>query len=63
MDKLALKVAGTVFLLISAAHVIRVLMRISVTLNRTEVPMQASAVAAVVTLALAVWMFKAAYKK
>jgi len=62
VDKLALKVAGTVFLLISAAHVIRVLMRISVTLNRTEVPMQASAVAAVVTLALAVWMFKAAYK-
>jgi hypothetical protein len=62
MDKLALKVAGVIFLLVSAAHIIRLLMKIQVTLNRVDVPLHVSAVAAVVSLALAVWMFKAAYK-
>jgi hypothetical protein len=62
MEKLALKVAGVIFLLISAAHVIRVFMKIRIMANQVEIPLQASPVAAVFTLALAVWMFRAAYK-
>jgi hypothetical protein len=62
MDKLALKVSGVFFLLVCVLHIIRVLMKIQVTLNQVEVPLQASVVAAVVSLALAVWMFKSAYK-
>jgi hypothetical protein len=63
MDKLALKVSGVIFLLVCVMHIVRVLMNIQVTLNQVEIPMRASVVAAVLSLALAVWMFKSAYYK
>ena len=62
MDKLALKVAGAVFLLISAMHILRVAMQVPATFNQVDVPLGISVVAAVVTLALALWMFKIANK-
>jgi hypothetical protein len=62
MEKAALKVAGVIFLLISVAHLIRVVMKAQVTFNQFEIPLFPSVLAAVATLALAVWMFKAASK-
>jgi hypothetical protein len=62
VDKLALKVAGIIFFLVSVLHVLRILTKAQVTLNGVEIPLISSAVAAVVSLALAVWMFKTAYK-
>lgn len=63
MEKLALKVAGSVFLIIALAHILRVAMMTHATVNHVYVPQKVSVLAAVVLLALAVWMFKAAVKK
>jgi hypothetical protein len=62
MERLALKVAGVIFVLISSAHMIRVMMKIPVTFGQSDVPLIASVVAAVLSLALAAWLFREAYK-
>ena len=60
MEKTALKVSGVVFLVVAVLHVVRIAMKLPVIVGHSHIPLRASAVAAVLTLALAVWMFKAA---
>jgi len=56
----ALRVAGAVFLLISLLQLSRVIFKFRVLVASYEVPLGASAIAFVVALALAIWMFRSA---
>lgn len=60
MEKIALKVAGVIFLLVALAHIVRVVMMVPVTIAHVDVPLRLSVVGAVVSLALGVWMLKLA---
>ncbi len=56
----ALKTGGTGFFLISLAQLSRVILRFRVVFGEnTQIPVWVNAVAFVVTLGLAVWMFRA----
>ncbi len=59
-EKMALKTAGTLFLLIAMVHLLRVILSWDVIIGGFIVPLWFSVVAALITLALSVWMFKAA---
>ncbi|MBF0485150.1 MAG: hypothetical protein HQL16_01420 [Candidatus Omnitrophica bacterium] len=60
MEKLALKVGGVIFVLIGILHALRVIMMVHVTIGHTYIPLKASVIAAVISLALGVWMLKVA---
>jgi len=62
MKNNALRTSGALFLLISVAQGVRFAMRVPVVAGSVEIPVWISAVAAVVMLGLAIWMFKAAGK-
>ncbi len=60
MKDQALRVAGSVFLVMGLLQGARLVLRIHVVAAGYEVPLALSAVAAPVRLGLAVWMFRAA---
>jgi uncharacterized protein (DUF697 family) len=60
MEKIALKVGGIVFILVGLAHGMRVVKDVPVMIGDTALPMKASIICAVVTLALGLWMLKIA---
>lgn len=53
----ALKVAGTIFLIMSCMQFLRVIFRVKVTANGKVVPLWLSMIASPVMLALAIYMF------
>lgn len=59
---LALKVAGTVFLVVAIMHLLRVIFKVQVDIAGTNVCLSLSLVAFVVALILAIWMFTASKK-
>ncbi len=61
-SKMALKVAGVVFFLMATAQVIRVALKVHVVAGSFNIPLRLSGVAAIVLVALGVWMFLAAKK-
>lgn len=56
----ALRVAGAIFLVVAVLHVLRVIFLVRVLVGSHWIPLRVSAVGAVLTLVLAVWMFMAA---
>ena len=60
MEKVALRTAGVIFAIVAGMHVARIMMKLPVVIGTIHVPLRSSAVAAVLSLALAVWMFNAA---
>lgn len=62
MKNTALKTAGLIFILMSAAQAVRFFLKIQVTANAVDIPIWISAIAAAVLLALAIWMFKTSCK-
>ena len=56
----ALRVAGAIFLVISLLQLSRVFLRFRISLENTEIPIFVSAIAFVVALVLALWMFRSA---
>ncbi len=62
MQKIALNVSGIIFVLDAILHEMRLVMKVPMTLGETEIPLMASAVAALIGLLLALWMFMAARK-
>jgi hypothetical protein len=56
----ALKAAGTIFLLISLSHLLRIFFKVRVIVADHVVPLRMSIFGFLVTLLLALWMFKAA---
>ena len=62
MQKLALKAAGTVFLLVGTLHIWRLASKAAVMFNDFAVPMSWSVVGAAAALALSLWMFSASAK-
>ncbi len=56
---LALKTAGTVFLVVAVMHLLRLLFKVQIDVAGTNVSLSLSLVAFVVALILAIWMFKA----
>jgi hypothetical protein len=60
MEKIALKVAGIIFLLMGIAHGVRVINNVPVTIGQTNVPVGASILFAVIGLVLGLWMLKIA---
>jgi len=60
MQKIALRTAGTIFLLVAIAHLGRLIVRPQIMVGNFVVPLWPSAVAFVAILALAIWMFKSA---
>jgi len=57
-------VVVTIFLLlVSTAHLLRLIFQAKVMLNNTEIPMWMSAAACIVTATLAIWLWKENKKK
>jgi hypothetical protein len=63
MKERALRVAGIVFLIMGLLQCLRLLLRIPVVAAGREVPLALSAVAALVMLGLAFWMFRVASRR
>jgi uncharacterized membrane protein len=62
MKNIALKVAGTIFLLMALLHLLRVIFNIEVVVAGFTAPIWLSIVGFIFALALALWMFKTAIK-
>lgn len=60
MQKTALKVSGTIFLVIAILHLLRLVFKVSFTIGACSIPMWVSVIACIVPLLLALWMFKTA---
>jgi hypothetical protein len=61
--KAALKTAGAIFFLVALAHTARLCAKTPLSIGSADVPVWTSAAAAIVSLVLAFWMFKAAGQK
>ena len=62
MQKMALRVAGIIFLLVAGLHLLRAFFCVAVYVGQTLIPVYESWVGAAVCFALAVWMFGASKK-
>ena len=61
MQIVALTVAGFIFLAVSIMHILRLLFKVKITVNdKMVMPLWLSAIASVVTLTFAIFMFSAA---
>lgn len=60
MQKIALRTVGIIFLLAAITHLGRLIVRPQIMAGNFVMPLWPSAVAVIVALALAVWMFKSA---
>ena len=60
---LALRVAGTIFGIVSLAHLLRLVMNAEVIIEGYAVPMWVSAAAVAVTGLLSLWMWKLSLKQ
>jgi len=60
---IALIIAGVIFLIVSILHLIRLVMKLRVTIGQTEVPMNMSIIGFIAGLIFSVWMFMAALLK
>ena len=58
MKDTALKVSGVIFFLVAIIHLLRIILKVEVTVGGMAVPMGASVVGFIVPLLLALWMFK-----
>ena len=58
MKDTALKVAGVIFFLMAFVHLLRVILKVEITIGDMILPIWASAFGFVVLLLLALWMFK-----
>lgn len=63
MKNTALTVAGIVFLIVAAAHALRILYGIDIVIAGRNIPVWPSSVAFVISIALTIWMFVVAGKK
>ena len=61
-NNLALKAEGTVFLLVSVMHLLRVLLKFELIVAGYSVPVWLNMVGFVLSLLLSLWMFKSAKK-
>jgi len=59
---MALRVAGVVFLLVAIMHLLRLLLRVQVSVGNTHVRLYLSLIGFVVALLMAIWMFAASKK-
>jgi len=59
----ALIVAGVIFFIVSILHLVRLLMKLRVTIGQTEVPLNISIVGLIAGLIFSAWMFIAALLK
>ena len=59
---LALKVAGVVFLLVAVMHLLRLLLKIQITMSGHHVRMLLSLIGFAVALVMAIWMFASSKK-
>lgn len=62
MKNLALRVSAAIFLLVSILHLVRVVLRIPVTIGHFNIPLRFSILGFTVPLLLAVWMFSISKK-
>ena len=53
---LALKIAIAIFILVCILHVIRIILKVKVSIGNLDVPLWLSAVGAIVSLSLSLWM-------
>jgi len=58
MKDTALKVAGTIFLVVSIAHLLRIFMKFEVVMAGCVVPMWFSVLGFIFPLLLSLWMFR-----
>ena len=58
MKDTALKVSGVIFLLVAIIHLLRVILKVEVTIGGMVLPMGASIFGFIIPLLLALWMFK-----
>ena len=56
--KLSVIVAAIFLILVSIAHMLRLIFRAKVMLNNAEIPMWMSVAACIVTAALAIWLWR-----
>jgi len=60
---ITLIVAGAIFIIVAILHLVRLVMKLRVTIGQTEVPMNMSIVGLIVGFILSAWMFMAALLK
>ena len=60
MQKIALNVAGIIFLVMAEIHLVRWVMKVPLIVGDTSISPEASAIGAVVVLLLALWMLMVA---
>ena len=58
MKDMALKVAGVIFLLMAIMHLLRIILKIEVTIAGIVLPIWGSVFGFVIPLLLSVWMFR-----
>ena len=61
--ELALRVAGTIFVVVAIMHFLRLLKKIDIVMGSSHVPMVLSLLAFIGATIMALWMFAAANKK
>ena len=60
MNHIALRTAGTIFILIAAMHILRYFLKVEVLVAGHTVPLSFSFVGSIFALVLSIWMFKSA---
>ena len=58
MQKYALLTAGIVFVIVSLLHLLRVIFKVEVKVGSSVLPQNLSVIGFLISLALALWMFK-----
>ncbi len=56
MKELALRIAGSIFLLVGILHLARLILKAKVTIGKFVVPLGLSFLGGIVALSLAIWM-------
>jgi hypothetical protein len=59
----ALNIAGVIFVLVALLHLVRLIMKLNVTIGQWELPVTASIGGLIFGSILGIWMFMAAAKK
>ncbi len=62
MQKIALKTAGIIFLVIAILHVVRIFLQLDIFVSETEIPFAVSWIGSVVSAGLGLWMLLASKK-
>jgi len=62
-NNISLIIAGTIFIIVAILHLVRLIVKLHITVGRWEVPMFVSMIGLILAGVLGMWMFISAAKK